>query len=108
MPSRATDPHERPTGSTPSVPDIVLTRAVEGEAAGVLSPDALRFVADLTRRFEPERARLLQARRERQVRIDAGELPEFLPGTRSVRESEWSVAPTPIEGTRQKQSAAAD
>jgi malate synthase len=59
----------------------------------VLSPAALEFVARLHREFNPTRVRLLEQRRERQARFDAGELPDFLPETRSIREGEWRVAP---------------
>jgi malate synthase len=38
---------------------------------------------------------LLRARAERQERISAGELPDFLESTRSVREGDWRVAPVP-------------
>ncbi len=69
---------------------------IRGERAdGVLSNDALAFVARLHRGFDPERRRLLSARRERQARIDAGERPGFLASTRSVRESSWAVAAVP-------------
>jgi malate synthase len=61
----------------------------------VLTDDALEFVAGLQRRFNPERQRLLAARAERQQRIAAGELPDFLLETREVREDEWQVAPVP-------------
>jgi malate synthase len=35
----------------------------------------------------------LQARHERQARLDAGELPDFLPETRHIRAGDWRVAP---------------
>ena len=63
----------------------------------VLTPEALAFVADLHRQFNPSRERLLAARVERQARLDAGEMPDFLPGTRAVREGEWSVATAPAD-----------
>ncbi len=34
-------------------------------------------------------------RGERQARVDAGERPDFLPGTADVRARDWSVAPIP-------------
>ena len=37
------------------------------------------------------------ARVERQSRIAAGELPDFLEETRSIREGEWRVAPVPAD-----------
>jgi malate synthase len=68
---------------------------VEGRAAEILTPDALAFVAELQRRFGPERERLLAARSERQARLDGGELPDFLDETREIREGDWRVAPAP-------------
>ena len=61
----------------------------------VLTKEALAFVADLQRRFNPRREELLIARIERQKRLDAGEKPDFLPETAQIRESDWSVAPLP-------------
>jgi malate synthase len=61
----------------------------------VLTPEALAFVADLHRRFEPRRQELLAARVERAARLDAGERPDFLEATRHVREGDWRIAPLP-------------
>jgi malate synthase len=68
-----------------------------GEAgARILTPDALAFVTDLQREFNPRRLELLAARAERQDRIAAGELPDFLEETRAIRaDSGWRVAPPP-------------
>ncbi len=68
---------------------------VSAEGAEILTPDALAFLAELHRRFEPRRRELLELRRRRQAEIDAGRLPDFLPETRGIRESEWTVAPIP-------------
>ena len=48
----------------------------------VLTKEAIAFVADLQRRFNPRREELLAARAERQKRLDAGEKPDFLPRPR--------------------------
>ncbi len=61
----------------------------------ILTPEALEFVAKLHRAFEPRRQELLKARVERQARIDAGEMPDFLPETKHIREGDWKVAPLP-------------
>jgi malate synthase len=61
----------------------------------ILTDEALAFVAGLQREFGGRRAELLEARAERQTRLDEGERPAFLEATRSVRESEWTVAPAP-------------
>ncbi|KDD76334.1 malate synthase, partial [Helicosporidium sp. ATCC 50920] len=63
----------------------------------ILTRDALNFVADLARSFTPRVEALLQARRDRQERYDAGALPGFLPETASVRHSAWRVAPAPAD-----------
>jgi malate synthase len=63
----------------------------------VLAPEAVAFVHDLERRFGARRRELLDARAERQERLDAGELPAFLPATRELRESEWAIEPVPSQ-----------
>ncbi len=61
----------------------------------ILSEDALAFVADLELRFGERRTALMQARTERQKRFDAGELPDFLPETKDIRENDWKILGTP-------------
>ena len=68
---------------------------VPADHQSILSPDALEFVAALSERFGPRVAALLKAREERQKRLDAGELPDFLAETKSVRESDWTVGAIP-------------
>ncbi|MGH3112919.1 MAG: malate synthase A, partial [Gaiellaceae bacterium] len=80
---------------TELVGGVELLAPSEGRDEEVLSPDALAFVAELHRRFDGTRRALLAARAKRQGQLDAGELPDFLPGTREVREGDWRVAPVP-------------
>ncbi len=61
----------------------------------ILTDEALAFVVGLQREFGGRRAELLEARAERQARLDEGERPDFLEATRSVREGDWRVAPAP-------------
>src|SRR5467141_1199026 len=68
---------------------------VAGRAGEVLTQEALDFVGRLQREFGGRRQQLLAARDERQARIDAGEMPDFLSSTSSVRSSEWHVAAAP-------------
>jgi malate synthase len=63
----------------------------------ILTPQALAFVETLVREFTPARNDLLRRRAERQAEIDAGRLPDFLPETAQVRESEWHIAPVPAD-----------
>ena len=53
------------------------------------------FVAKLHRAFDGRRKELLKARVERQARIDAGDMPDFLPETKSIRDGDWKIAPLP-------------
>jgi malate synthase len=76
---------------------VELRAPLEARDEELLSADALSFVADLHRRFDGSRRELLAARAERQSRLDAGELPDFLPETRDVREGDWRVAPVPAD-----------
>ena len=78
----------------PSTELTVAASTVAG-AGEILTDDALAFVADLHRSFNPRRLELLEAREERQTRLDAGELPDFLAATADVRAGSWSVAATP-------------
>ncbi|MGB0522103.1 MAG: malate synthase A [Flammeovirgaceae bacterium] len=65
------------------------------EYRNILTDEALEFLTELHRKFNQRRLDLLQKRVERQARIDAGELPNFLPETQHIRESDWTVAPIP-------------
>jgi len=66
-----------------------------GAYSEVLTPDALLFLADLERRFGPQRKILLADRELQQARFDDGELPMQPVETAHVRNSNWEVAPCP-------------
>jgi malate synthase len=77
-----------------------LPEGVELLGAGddeILSPAALACGADRHRELNPTRVELLRRRPERQAELDAGSRPDFLTGTRRVRESDWSVASVPSD-----------
>jgi malate synthase len=76
------------------LPAVAGAQAATGR---ILTDEAIAFVTDLQRRFGPRRRQLLQARAERQQRLDTGELPDFLPETREVRESDWTIEPVPAD-----------
>ena len=63
----------------------------------MLTPEAVEFLTELERRFGPPRRELLAARQARSERLRAGELPDFLPATKDVRDGPWKVAPAPPE-----------
>lgn len=65
-------------------------------AERVLTREARALVAHLHRELEPERQRLLAARRERQARWDAGELPGYLPEDEHPEaRGAWRIDPLP-------------
>jgi malate synthase len=61
----------------------------------VLTDGAVEFLAALHREFDGRRRELLEARMERQARLNAGEDPDFPAATAAIREADWTVAPTP-------------
>ena len=72
-----------------------ITGAFRPGYEGILSFEALTLVARLHRAFNGRRRELLQARGERQARIDAGEMPDFLLHTQAIRASDWKILPLP-------------
>src|SRR5271155_232140 len=63
--------------------------------SAVLTPEAKALLTELHRRFNGRREELLERRQVRQHELDGGKLPDFLPETREIRESAWTVAPYP-------------
>ncbi|HET6350361.1 MAG TPA: malate synthase A [Candidatus Krumholzibacteria bacterium] len=74
---------------------ISLTRHIAPAETEILTPEALRFVAGLARRFTARRDQLLKLRDIRQKEIDSGHFPDFLAETANVRAGDWKVAPIP-------------
>jgi len=74
---------------------VEITGPITPEYAPILTPEALAFVAKLHRQFEGHRQELLARRQLRQREFDAGKLPDFLPATRAIRESEWKITDQP-------------
>jgi malate synthase len=76
---------------------VVVTGPDVPGADRVLTPAALAFIGELQTRFGGSRLDLLRRRSERQAELDAGIELDFLPGTRAVREADWTVAPAPAD-----------
>jgi malate synthase len=74
---------------------VTFHAPIPAEAEEILTPEALALVIELHRRFEPRRRALLEARIQRQQQIDSGKLPDFLPETAGIRQSNYTVAPIP-------------
>jgi len=76
---------------------IEILGTLSDDFAAVLTPEAINFVAKLDRTFSARREELLHKRAGRQAEIVAGKLPDFLPETAQIRESDWKVAPIPAD-----------
>ena len=80
-----------------TVPGVVVTGPPVPGAERVLTDEALAFVADLQRRYGASRLDLMHRREEREADLLAGGTLDFLPGTREIREADWTVAPAPAD-----------
>ncbi|HEX3372909.1 MAG TPA: malate synthase A [Edaphobacter sp.] len=80
-----------------SVKSVEFVAPATGRYAEILTPEAVEFVVGLQRTFNEQRKELLEARKARQKRLDAGERPDFLKETKHIRESEWTVAELPAD-----------
>ena len=77
------------------IPGVEFLAPISESYAEILTPEAVAFIVDLQRTFNARRKALLDARHQRQKRIDAGEKPDFLAETQDVRDASWTVAPLP-------------
>ena len=68
---------------------VEIIGAMSPAVEEVLTPEALAFVVDLHRTFNPTREALLKRRAERQKEIDAGQKPDFLAETKHIRDADW-------------------
>lgn len=80
-----------------SEPTVSLRAELTAAGREILSPEALAFIAKLSRKFEGRRCELLALRDQRQQAFDRGELPDFLPQTLAIREADWTVGPVPAD-----------
>jgi malate synthase len=85
------------SGTQAGAPGIEIKAPLTDTQAQILTPEALRFVAALAGEFEARRQELLARRKVRQVDLDAGKFPDFLPETAGIRAAEWTVAPIPAD-----------
>jgi len=85
------------TARTTSGAGLEVHAPLEPGFGEILTTEARRFLTTLARASELRRQELLAHRVARQRRLDAGERPDFLPETRSVREADWTVAPIPAD-----------
>jgi malate synthase len=90
-----TTPRTEPAISPATLPPASVDAPLHPGAEVILTADALSFLAGLHHRFEARRRELLEKRAVRQKAIDAGQVPDFLPETESIRSAGWKAAPIP-------------
>ncbi|CAI6255480.1 unnamed protein product [Periconia digitata] len=74
--------------------EVNILGALNDQNKNILSKDAAVFLALLHRTFNERRKALLQRRVIRQAELDKGQLLDFLPETRHIREDDtWKGAP---------------
>ncbi|KAG6423907.1 hypothetical protein SASPL_114315 [Salvia splendens] len=79
------------------VPEGVEIRGrYDEEFGGILSKDALQFVADLQREFKKDIEYAMDCRKEAQERYNNRELPGFDPATKLIRDGDWVCAAVPL------------
>ncbi|MDX1302506.1 malate synthase A [Photobacterium sp.] len=74
---------------------LSLQTTLTSEQQEILSDEALQFLERLVQRFASRVPELLAAREARQAAIDAGTLPDFLPETSHIRDSDWTIQGIP-------------
>jgi malate synthase len=74
--------------------EVNILGSLNDQHKKILSKDAAVFLALLHRTFNERRKALLQRRVVRQAELDKGQLLDFLPETRHIRENDaWKGAP---------------
>ena len=74
---------------------VEVSAPTSSEFEEILTPEAVEFVAKLSREFRGRVDEILQNRQDRQERINNGEMPDFLEETKDIREGDWKIAPIP-------------
>jgi len=73
---------------------VAINGVIKDSYRKILTPEATAFLALLHRTFNGTRKALLQRRVIRQQELDNGSLPDFLPETKHIRDSDsWKGAP---------------
>jgi len=74
---------------------LSILASVNDEHQNIFDENALAFLSELSLRFSKPVDELLEARKFYQKKIDQGELPDFLPETKNIREGRWKILGIP-------------
>ncbi|EJG1710125.1 malate synthase A [Vibrio parahaemolyticus] len=88
-----TEQKTQPSQQTQGMLEVTGSLAPEHQA--IFPVEAQTFLSLLCEKFAGRVEELLEAREEKQARIDARELPDFLPDTQDIREGSWKILGIP-------------
>ncbi|TFH91352.1 malate synthase A [Vibrio ouci] len=74
---------------------LSVTGTLSPEHQAIFPVEAQTFLSLLCDKFASQVEQLLTAREEKQAKIDAGELPDFLEDTQDIREGSWKIQGIP-------------
>lgn len=80
------------------IKDVVITGHLNDKTRKILSKEAATFLAILHKTFNGTRKALLERRQIRQAELDKGNLLDFLPETKHIRENDAWQGPIPAPG----------
>ncbi|WP_423840200.1 malate synthase A [Vibrio mytili] len=89
------DTENKPQPSMQTQGQLEVTGVIAPEHQAIFPLEAQTFLSLLCENFAERVDQLLQAREEKQTRIDAGELPDFLTETQDIREGSWKILGIP-------------
>ncbi len=77
--------------------ELVFSERFGMAEQSILTEEATDFLAELVNRFLLPRNGLLLERQLQQQKIDAGELPDFISETASIRNADWTIRGIPAD-----------
>ncbi|MBJ9999597.1 malate synthase A [Erwinia sp. S38] len=75
--------------------ELTFQRQPGQQEREILTDAAVDFLTELVTRFTPKRNALLAERAKTQRKIDAGELPDFISETTSIKNDDWQIRGIP-------------
>ncbi|PVZ83232.1 malate synthase A [Serratia sp. S1B] len=78
-------------------PELTFTQPFNTAEQQILTDEAVEFLAELVRKFTPQRNQLLAARVSWQEKIDQGDLPDFMPDMNAHGDGDWKIRGVPSD-----------
>ena len=85
------------TQQATTIDELAFSKPYGEQERQILTPEAVEFLGELVARFTSARNQLLAARVKQQQSIDAGNLPDFISETSSIRDGDWKIRGIPAD-----------